>query len=301
MKSAEEVEAVVGRPTLGMVPSMPGNGDRTIAERAMRTHLQPTSLEAEAFRTIRTAIYFSSVVEGTKTILVTSSAPGEGKTIVAANLAIAMAQAGQKTLLLDADFRRPCVHKAFELDKEEGVSTLVLDETSLESAVKRTEVHGLDILTCGERPPNPAEMLGSQKFAELMEHLTGMYDRVIVDSPPVLAVADSQILSRICGGVVAVVRARQSSRIDVARMRDSLAKVGGKLMGVVVNDIPRGRNGYYYGSKYYRYYDYYNKDDESGGNGEKPERDVEVLVEDGVLSPHIRTRQWPWRGKPLES
>jgi capsular exopolysaccharide synthesis family protein len=243
-----------------------------IAARGQKVHLSSKSIVAEAYRTIRTAVFFGAPKGEAKTILVTSPAPSDGKSTVVSNLAIAMAQAGQKTLVIDGDFRRPAQHKIFEIDQNKGLSSVLAGRHTLDEAVQSGPVKGLDILTCGPEVPNPSELLNSDVFAETLKNLSERYDRVIIDSPPVTPVADSQVLGALCNVTLLVLRAEKSTRRLSQQARDALLSVGAHILGVVVNDVSpkRGRYGYYsgygryggYGYGSYGYYSYY-------GNREK--------------------------------
>ena len=231
-----------------------------IVRRGQKAHLEPKSVVAEAYRTIRTAVFFGVPKEEAKTILVTSPSPGDGKSTIVSNLAIAMAQAGQKTLVIDADLRKPMQHRIFEIAKEEkGLTDVVAGAESLEEAKKTGPVEGLDILSCGTEIPNPSEVLNSNAFAQVLGELSREYDRVIIDSPPVGPVADSQILSAICDVTLLVLRAEVSTRKHSQHARDSLIGVGGHLLGAIVNGVRRkdGHYGYYSGYGYYRHHGYY--------------------------------------------
>jgi capsular exopolysaccharide synthesis family protein len=255
------------------------NNYRTAAEkqgiisRGQKVHLASKSVVAEAYRTIRTAVFFGVPKGEAKTILITSPDTNDGKTTLVSNLAIAMAQAGQKTLILDADFRKPMQHNIFEFENGEGLSGVFAGTISLEKAIQDGPVEGLDVLSCGPEVPNPSEILNSDTFAEtLKEELSKRYDRIIIDSPPVGLVADSQILAAICDITLLVLRAEKSTRKHSQQARDVLLSVGGRLLGAVVNDVPRrhGRYGYYSGYGYYRGYGYY------GDQEKKKTADVQV-------------------------
>ncbi len=248
------------------VTNIPGlRGDKTISEnqsiiaRGQKVHLEPKSVVAEAYRTIRTAVFFGAPKGEAKTILVTSPAAGDGKSTLVSNLAIAMAKAGQKTLVIDGDFRRPVQHKIFEISEEKGLSSVLAGKCTLEEAIQPRLVKGLDILSCGPEVPNPSELLNSDTFVEILNGLSKQYDRIIVDSPPVGPVADSQILAAICDVALLVLRAEKSTRKHSQQARDSLLSVGGHLLGAVVNDVSRkhGRYGYYSGYGYYGGYGHY--------------------------------------------
>ena len=230
-----------------------------IIARGQKVLLDPKSVVAEAYRTIRTAVFFGAPKDEAKTILVTSPTPSDGKTTLASNLAIAMAQAGQKTLIVDGDFRRPMQHNIFEVDDKKGLSSVLVGKHTLEEAFQPGPVRGLDILSCGQEVPNPSELLNSDAFATILKNLSQRYDRVIVDSPPVGSVADSQILAANCDVTLLVLRAGKSTRRHSQQARDSLLSVGAHILGAVVNDVPRkrGRYGYYSGYSYYSGYGYY--------------------------------------------
>lgn len=224
-----------------------------------KAHLEPKSIVAEAYRTIRTAVFFGVPQEEAQTILITSPAPGDGKSTVASNLAITMAQAGQKTLLLDADLRKPMQHNIFQIEsREEGLSNLLVGAINIEDAIRPGPVRNLDILSCGTDVPNPSEVLNSNSFAKILKDLSERYDRVIIDSPPVGPVADSQILSALCNVTLLVLRAEKSTRRQSKQARDSLLSVGGYILGAIVNDVSQkhGRYGYYSGYGHYGYYSY---------------------------------------------
>jgi len=248
-----------------------GSDKPHIVRRGQKAHLEPKSIVAEAYRTIRTAVFFGVPKDEAKTILITSPAPGDGKSTVASNLAITMGQAGQKTLLLDADFRKPMQHRIFEISsRENGLSNVVAGVLNIEEAVQPGPVEGLDVISCGAEVPNPSEVLNSEAFSRLLSELSARYDRVIIDSPPVGPVADSQILSALCDVTILVLRAEVSTRRQSQHACDSLLGVGGHLLGAIVNDVRRkhGRYGYYSGYGYYRHYGYYG----DGHHGNKSEQ-----------------------------
>jgi len=251
LRSAEEISAVLGLPVLGIVPSM--SRRQSIVARGQKVHKDSESRAAEAYRTIRTAVFFGAPKGEAKTILITSPAAVDGKTTLVSNLAIAMAQAGQKTLILDADFRKPMQHKIFEVNHEDrGLSSVLAGTMTLEQAIWPTEIKGLDLLPCGPDVPNPSEILNSDSFAKLLELLTNKYSRIIVDSPPVMPVTDAQILAAICDITLLVLRAEKSTRKISQQARDGLLSVGARVLGAVVNDVPKkGHYGYYGGYGYY--------------------------------------------------
>jgi capsular exopolysaccharide synthesis family protein len=230
-----------------------------VVKHGQKAFLAPKSIFAEAYRTIRTAVFFGIPHQEAKTILITSPAPGDGKSTVASNLAITMAQAGQKTLLLDADLRKPMQHKIFQIDNREGLTELIAGAVDMEDAIHHGPIGNLDILCCGVNIPNPSEVLNSSSFSHILRELSELYDRVIIDSPPVGPVADGQILSAISKITILVLRAEKSTRKHSRQAVDSLLSVGGHILGTVVNDVPRrhGRYGYYSGYDRYGGYGYY--------------------------------------------
>lgn len=247
LRSADEMSAVLGLPVLGVVPAM--SRKETIPARGQKIHLQPDLPEAEAFRTVRTAIFFGAH-KGTTTMLITSPATGDGKSTLASNLAIALAQAGQRTIILDADLRKPMQHVIFETEHAQGgVSAVLWGRMKLGQAIQPTQVQGLSLLPCGSKVPNPSEILNGQQFALLLEQLAQTYDRVIIDAPPVTMVADAQILGALCDATILVLRAGKSTRKIGQRAIDGLYRVGAHLLGMVVNDVPKSgdRYGYYGG------------------------------------------------------
>lgn len=258
LHSAEEISNILGVPVLGVIPSMSKRED--VMQRGRKVHLDSKSSWAEAYRTIRTAVFFGAPKGESKTILVTSPAPSDGKTTLVSNLAIAMAQAGQKTLILDADFRKPMQHNVFGINHEHiGLSSVLAGATKLHEAIQFTEIKDLEILTRGPEVPNPSEILNSNGFAKLLELLSNEYDRIIIDSPPVNPVTDALIIAAICDITLLVLRAEKSTRKISQQARDGLLSVGAHMLGVVVNDVPRkGRYGYY--SSYGNYDSYYGND-----------------------------------------
>ena len=246
LRSADEISAALGLPVLGLVPAM-SRREKADA-RGRKVLLQPESHEAEAFRTVRTAIFFGAPKDRTRTMLVTSPAAAEGKSTLVSNLGIAIACAGQKTLILDADFRKPTQHTIFGMDHQErSLSGVLSGKKKLGEAIQRTPVKGLSLLACGYSISNPAEFLNSQRFAKLLECLARAYDRVLVDAPPVTVVTDAQILGALCDVTVLVLKADKSTRKVAQQAIDALHSVGAHLLGVVVNEVHKsgGRYGYY--------------------------------------------------------
>lgn len=271
LRSAEEIKAIVGLPIMGVIPHI--IQARTQSTRGLIVHNEPMSDVAEAYRTIRTAVYFGTPGGSVKTLLVTSPAPGDGKTTLAANLATAMAQAGNRVILLDCDFRKPSQHRVFELEKKVGMSNVLAGEMTIEQATQPTRVAGLSVVPCGPIPANPSEILNSQSFLDLLDSLSRQYDLVLIDSPPVLPVTDARVLAASCDGVLMALRAEKTTRSAATGARDQLQSVGGRLLGLVVNDVSRrkGIYAYYYADEgRYAYYHYGPRRGGTAKNGQPP-------------------------------
>lgn len=220
----------------------------------------PKSTASESYRGIRTNLLFSSAGSAPQVILITSPGPREGKTITTSNLAITMAQAGSKVLVIDCDFRRPKIQRIFGLGRDQGMTNLLVGSDGLEKTVVHSQIPNLDLLPCGPLPPNPSEMLGSDRMADLIAQLRKQYTRILIDSPPITAVTDSMILSKYVDGVVVVIRAGDTVR-DVAKNSiNQLQTVGAHILGGILNAVDIGKDKYYY-YYYYQYYNYYYGDD----------------------------------------
>lgn len=236
--------------TLGRITRMKGERGRGEIYR-LATMLYPRSEVAEAYRTLRTNIEFASVDSPIRTLLVTSSVPGEGKTVTAANLAVVFAQAGRQVLLVDADLRRPGGHVIFDLPNTKGLSTLLRsDECGLDDVARATEQQNLRIVTAGPLPLNPAELLGSQRMRTTVDRFKAAADLVIFDSPPLEAFADASQLSSFLDGTILVIDAGRSRRGAVRQAREALAKADANVLGAVLNRVPRRAQTEY--ADYYR-------------------------------------------------
>ncbi len=254
IKTPQELRATLTVPFLGMVPSVSGD------HQALLTEAVPPQF-AEAIRSVRTNVLFSSAEEGAHVVVITSAGPGEGKSVVSSNLAVSLAQAGQRVLLVDADMRRPRVHEIFDMPQEPGLSNLLVGDCKPSEAVRKwPTVNGMCVLPAGMIPPNPAELLGSKRFEEYLQTLGGHFDWVIVDSPPVLAVADAAVVANGASGVIFVVGADQTSRAAAREAVHQLQSAHARVIGAVLNRVDLERNPYYY-SHYYRkeYAKYYAK------------------------------------------
>jgi capsular exopolysaccharide synthesis family protein len=249
LKSVEDVERVTGLATVGLIGQMPGERGRNLFYR-LATLLYPRSPAAEAFRALRTNLDFAGLDKGLRTIVVTSSIPSEGKTVVAANLAIAYAQSGRRTILVDADLRRPGVHGIFQMPNELGLTDLVrTDETKLDDVARATEAPNLRVITAGTIPANPAELLGSRRMATIFERLTAAADVLIIDTPPVTAVTDAAVVAARADATIMVIQSHRASERIVRRGVEALAKVNARIVGAVLNNVPGPISAPYYGRR----------------------------------------------------
>lgn len=207
---------------------------------------KPKSPVSEQYRTLRTNILFSSVDQELKTLLVTSTVPGEGKTTTAANLAVVFAQQGKRTLLVDADLRKPSIHEMFDIDNQKGLTTVLTKQTTLEDTMVQRGEDTLYILSSGPLPPNPAELLGSRAFETFFTTAKETFDIVLYDTPPVLVVTDAQIIAHKCDGTILVTSANKTEKQDAVKAKDLLENAGAKLLGAVLNQKKRSRARYHY-------------------------------------------------------
>lgn len=221
------------------------NSIQTVA-RKLVTSVNTKSIVSEQFRTLRTNINFSMPDKELKTFLVTSTSPGEGKSTVAANTAVVFAQEGKRVLLVDADMRKPTVHYTFHLTNTLGLSNLLTRQENIMNVLKQSDIENLQVITCGPIPPNPAELIGSQTMQKVMEEMKGYFDVIIFDAPPVLSVADAQILSNKCDGTILVLSAGETEKEGLVKAKEALASSQANLIGVVLNNFELQKGHYYY-------------------------------------------------------
>ena len=273
IRTPEELEAVSGLPVLGTIVQMPGDAKRGLMYR-MATLLYPRSPAAEGFRHIRTGAEFASHDTVLRTLLVTSAMPGDGKTTIAANLAVAFAQAGRTVCLVDADLRKPEVHNTFRVANEAGLAEMLQgDEYTFETITHPSEVDGLRILTAGSMPANPAELIASPRMRSILAGLAAKVDLLILDSPPLQAVTDAAILASLTDGTILVTAAGRTRRALVVRAVETLARVGARSLGAVLNGINE-REGE---EAAFGYFSYYGRPD-----ADKPRKGI------GVDGPELR-------------
>ncbi|MFN0109498.1 MAG: GumC family protein [Blastocatellia bacterium] len=271
IKSVEDIERIAQLPTLAVIPAIssikslsgekkkqeaaqaltvsananaaaglsPGNGKLT-----KLVTLDQLSSVVEAYRMLRTSVLLSAAGNPPKTILFTSGQPGEGKTTTAINTAISLSQLGASVLLIDADLRRPTVHRVFKMGQSQGLSTFLSRQVEIDPLIHKLSLPNLSVLPCGPIPPNPAELISSERMRLLLKDLGEKYDHILIDSPPLINVTDPVILSTMVDGVLLVVHAGRSTRDVVRRARQELSSVGAKIFGVVLNNLDIKREGY---------------------------------------------------------
>lgn len=243
IKSAEDVERMAGLPTLGAIARIEGQDypDKLIA---MRKPLAPT---VESYRALRTNIQYSSVDKPIRTLMLTGPGPSEGKSVCLANLGVVMAQSDLKVIIVDADLRRPVQHEIFSLPNSSGLSSAILNSNSgVREHLQPTKVENLFVLTSGPLPPNPSELLASERMKEIIEELRGEADIALFDSPPSLVVADAAILGTRMDGVIMVNDVGHTRISEAKQAAEELRRVRTNLLGVVLNRLPAGRSSYYY-------------------------------------------------------
>lgn len=255
LKTPEDVKQHLGLPFLGMVPDVGARSGAGNVPRPSPLILKnPSSAVAEAYRVLRTNLIFSSAESLGRVLLVSSANPGEGKTTTVANLAASLALNGARVLAVDGDLRRPTMHQHFGIAKTPGLTDLIVGKCKASEAIQITRFKGLQVLPCGYVPPNPAELLGSASMREIVKAFRSHYDWVLIDTPPILAMADTPVLCPVVDGVILVIGAEISGRPAIQRAVDQILGVGGKITGIVLNKVDLERNSYYYGQYYGEYY-----------------------------------------------
>jgi len=285
IKTVEDVSRYVRLPALGVIPAIAAaaqgklrgekNGKRFVLANSSSSDAAPMALSsdrlavidnrssaAEAYRVVRTSMLLSAAGSPPKTVLVTSGQPGEGKTTTVVNTAISLAQLGASVLIVDCDLRKPSAHKVFGIVHDKGLSTYLSRDIEIDGLITKLQIPNLSLLPCGPIPPNPAELISSERMKNLLRMLSERYDHVLIDSPPLIHVTDPVILSSLVDGVILVVHGGKSTRAVTQRARQELASVGAKVFGVVLNNVDLKRHGYddYY---YYRHYSGYEQENES--------------------------------------
>ncbi len=290
VRTTEQAQMISGLPPLGMIPL----GSRTAREGAnakrlviasskevveLITQVRPQSQMAESYRALRTSLLLSNLGAPPKVIMVTSALPQEGKTTTSINCAVVLAQKGIRVLLIDADLRRPSIHKTLGMGPRSGLSNVLTGSATLETAITHSPIlPNLDVLPAGTPPPNPAELLASTNMRDVLQELRGKYDHIVVDTPPTLSVTDAVVLSPRADAIVLVIRSGQTTKQALRRSRDILMQVNAKVSGVLLNAVDLSSPDYYYyyeyQGKYAGYYHDHSSHDDDDGDG-----DIEDTVE----------------------
>jgi len=282
LKTPDDIKDVLDVPVIGFIGELKYSPRQDEDGFGVYVAKNPRSPVAEAFRSLRTNLEYSSVDDPARIILVTSSGESEGKSTVAANLAIVEAQSGKNVIIIDADMRRPRVHVQFNKSNRKGMSDVVTGKLHIDDVVKTYEqVENLSIITCGTIPPNPSELLGSERMSQILKDLEERFDLVIIDSPPMI-VSDAQILSGKVDGIIFVVIPGQTRAIAALRPIEELRRIGSHILGIVANKIPKSRDYYYGGYNYYSpYSSHYSYHTESIAP------DTENETEDEITAPSV--------------
>jgi len=286
-RSPHEIIKTLNLALIGHIPVIRGGKPRDTESQmhpVLCTFHKPKAQASEAFRAVRTAIYFSTQGQRHQVIQVTSPTPGDGKSTLATNLAITIAQSGKRVLLVDGDMRRPSIHKLFKMEETPGFSDVLVEQISLLEAIQVSEVDGLDVLPCGNKPIQPSELLTSHRLPEVIDELRQMYDFVIIDTPPVLVVTDPCPVAANVDGVICAMRIKKNVRVSAERMVEILRSVNANIIGIVVNGV--GAQGTYssqysygayqsgyssYGGYGYGGYGRYGQSEKSYDDGRRPE------------------------------
>jgi polysaccharide biosynthesis transport protein len=281
VRTTEQAQMISGLPPLGMIPM----GSRATREGAnnkrlviatskeaveLVTQVRPQSQMAESYRALRTSLLLSNLGAPPKVIMITSALPQEGKTTTSINCAVVLAQKGIRVLLIDADLRRPSIHKTLGMGPRSGLSNVLTGSATLQQAITRSPVlPNLSILPAGTPPPNPAELLASTNMRDVLEELRGQYDHIVVDTPPTLSVTDAVVLSPRADAIVLVIRSGQTTKQALRRSRDVLMQVNAKVSGVLLNAVDLSSPDYYYYYEYKGKYSRYYRDNESHNEDEE--------------------------------
>lgn len=262
VKTPQDVKDKIGLPLLGEIPLIDSSRKRKreLSINDLIIHQDSTSTVAEAFRTLRTNLHYLAPEKKLKSLVISSAIPKQGKSFIVANLALTLSQMGDKTLIIDADLRKSGVEKIFEIERKPGLSDVVIGKISWKEAVKSTRYENLYLLSSGNIPPNPVELLASDKMSDILSQIEDEYEHILLDTPPVLPLTDAVVLSQKADGAILVLRYQKVEIEAVIRARERFQSVDVPILGVVLNgvEISRLHSSYYY---YYRYYqDYYGKE-----------------------------------------
>jgi capsular exopolysaccharide synthesis family protein len=290
--STDDVEKFLRLPALAVIPAMGsasaprrllssaaalqkrnGHNEHNGHNPELLINVNGRSPLAEAYRQLRTSVLLSTAGRAPKTLLVTSSLPGEGKTTTAVNTAISLAQTNSSVVIIDGDMRRPRLRSIFDLPEGDGLSSILSSEITVDGMMRcvvRDEASGLFVLPSGPVPPNPAELLGSDQMRKLIEILSVAFTHIVIDSPPISSFTDGVLIGSMVDGVLLVVHGGKSSRDVVRRSRQLLLDVGAKIVGVVLNNVSIHSHDYYYYHQRYYHQSYYSSDGDAEKSASRP-------------------------------
>ncbi|HST10715.1 MAG TPA: polysaccharide biosynthesis tyrosine autokinase, partial [Terriglobales bacterium] len=274
VRTTEQAQVISGLPALGMLPMGSKNGTDSAGKKLLTlassreavelvTQARPQSQMAESYRALRTSLLLSNLGTPPKVIMITSARPQEGKTTTSINTAIVLAQKGVRVLLVDADLRRPSVHKTLGMGPRSGLSNVLTGSITLEHAITRSPIlSNLFVLPAGTPPPNPAELLASSNMRDLLTDLREHYDHIVIDTPPTLSVTDAVVLSQRVDAIILVIRSSKTTKQALRRSRDILMQVNARITGVLLNAVDLSSPDYYYYYEYQgKYHDSYYRED----------------------------------------
>ncbi len=288
VRTTEQAQAISGLPSLGMIPlgsrsAREGPNPKRLVIASSKeavelvTQVRPQSQISESYRALRTSLLLSNLGAPPKVIMVTSALPQEGKTTTSINCAIVLAQKGVRVLLIDADLRRPSIHKTLGIGPRSGLSNVLTGSSTLDQSITRTAIlPNLDVLTAGTPPPNPAELLASTYMRDLLTQLRERYDHIVIDTPPSLSVTDAVVLSPRADAVVLVIRSGQTTKTALRRSRDILTQVNAKVVGVLLNAVDLSSPDYYYYYEYKGKYAQYYRDEDSSEHEHEHEEESDA-------------------------
>ncbi len=288
VRTTEQAQLISGLPSLGMIPlgsksAREGPNPKRLVIATSKeavelvTQVRPQSQMAESYRALRTSLLLSNLGAPPKVIMVTSALPQEGKTTTSINCAVVLAQKGVKVLLIDADLRRPSIHKTLGMGPHSGLSNVLTGSSTLEQTITRTAIlPNLFVLPAGTPPPNPAELLASSNMRDVLAELSQQYDHIVIDTPPSLSVTDAVVLSPRADAVMLVIRSGQTTKQALRRSRDILMQVNARVVGVLLNAVDLSSPDYYYYYEYQGKYARYYRDEDSSGHGDENE-DIEEV------------------------
>jgi capsular exopolysaccharide synthesis family protein len=272
IRTAEEVRVYLDMPFLGYIPTVTERDVAKDVDKNLICYETQQSSTAEAYRTIRTSILFASPEDRPlKSILITSALPQEGKTFAASNLSLIFSQLNERVVLLDLDMRRPKLHKSFGLKQASGLSEYLTGNADLKTILNPTFADRLSVITAGTIPPNPSELLTSAKIKTLFSELTAKFDRIIIDSPPLLIVPDSSLLANMVDGAILLIKGGGTHLQAVTHAKDKVIQAKGRLIGAIINNLEVEKEDYYY--YHYYYYKEKDKDQDQGDKSKLPQKE----------------------------